>query len=598
MNKKLFSIMFLGTLATFSAQEKQIDEVLVQGKFFETPYQKVNENIVVIQHKEIEQSPAKSIDELLQQYTGVDIRKRGGNGVLSDISIRGGSYDQVLILVNGVRMNDSQTGHNSFNIPIDLSNVEQIEIVKGPAARRFGNNAYAGVINIITKTHKEKTVKITAEGGDFEAYSLGANINLGGEKFSQSLQANTAYSTGYRYNTDYQIRNVFYQNQLDIKNGKVGIQAGFSEKKFGSNGFYGSSADQYEETQASIVSMAYRQKLGNWGLNANAYWRRGQDMYLWKRQNPAAYRNMHIGNNVGGQLNASYDSKIGTTGLGVELRKEFLASNNLGHRNRFLTQVFFEHHFSFFSEKLQIVPGISWANYDKAGNFFYPGVDVGFNFNENNKIYANVARVNRIPTFTELYYSNRENIGDADLKPESAISSEVGYRYQNPKITAKVSGFMRNSSDAIDWVRNTSAEKWAAKNVGDMNLKGVEVEFSHRPVDWFSYSAGYTYIDNKRETEGYALSKYALENLKHQLVGKVEARFLKYFSNQLIYRYNQRLDFLSYHLLDYKISFKKNGLDIYGLINNVTNTQYEEVALVPLPKRWFHVGISYTIKMN
>ena len=598
MNKKLFSIVFLGTLATFSAQEKQIDEVLVQGKFFETPYQKVNENIVVIQHKEIEQSPAKSIDELLQQYTGVDIRKRGGNGVLSDISIRGGSYDQVLILVNGVRMNDSQTGHNSFNIPIDLSNVEQIEIVKGPAARRFGNNAYAGVINIITKSHKEKTVKITAEGGDFEAYSLGANINLGGEKFSQSLQANTAYSTGYRYNTDYQIRNVFYQNQLDIKNGKVGIQAGFSEKKFGSNGFYGSSADQYEEIQASIVSMAYRQKLGNWGLNANAYWRRGQDMYLWKRQNPAAYRNMHIGNNVGGQLNASYDSKIGTTGLGVELRKEFLASNNLGHRNRFLTQVFFEHHFSFFSEKLQIVPGISWANYDKAGNFFYPGVDVGFNFNENNKIYANVAKVNRIPTFTELYYSNRENIGDADLKPESAISSEVGYRYQNPKITAKVSGFMRNSSDAIDWVRNTSAEKWAAKNVGDMNLKGVEVEFSHRPVDWFSYSAGYTFIDNKRETEGYALSKYALENLKHQLVGKVEARFLKYFSNQLIYRYNQRLDFLSYHLLDYKISFKRNGLDIYGLINNVTNTQYGEVALVPLPKRWFHVGISYTIKMN
>jgi tonB-dependent receptor domain protein len=598
MNKKLFSIVFLGTLATFSAQEKQIDEVLVQGKFFETPYQKVNENIVVIQHKEIEQSPAKSIDELLQQYTGVDIRKRGGNGVLSDISIRGGSYDQVLILVNGVRMNDSQTGHNSFNIPIDLSNVEQIEIVKGPAARRFGNNAYAGVINIITKSHKEKTVKITAEGGDFEAYSLGANINLGGEKFSQSLQANTAYSTGYRYNTDYQIRNVFYQNQLDIKNGKVGIQAGFSEKKFGSNGFYGSSADQYEEIQASIVSMAYRQKLGNWGLNANAYWRRGQDMYLWKRQNPAAYRNMHIGNNVGGQLNASYDSKIGTTGLGVELRKEFLASNNLGHRNRFLTQVFFEHHFSFFSEKLQIVPGISWANYDKAGNFFYPGVDVGFNFNENNKIYANVAKVNRIPTFTELYYSNRENIGNADLKPESAISSEVGYRYQNPKITAKVSGFMRNSSDAIDWVRNTSAEKWAAKNVGDMNLKGVEVEFSHRPVDWFSYSAGYTFIDNKRETEGYALSKYALENLKHQLVGKVEARFLKYFSNQLIYRYNQRLDFLSYHLLDYKISFKRNGLDIYGLINNVTNTQYGEVALVPLPKRWFHVGISYTIKMN
>ncbi len=107
-----------------------------------------------------------------------------------------------------------------------------------------------------------------------------------------------------------------------------------------------------------------------------------------------------------------------------------------------------------FQNKLLITPGISWVNYDKVGNFLYPGVDVGFNFNDHHKVYANVARVNRIPTFTDLYYSSRTELGNPSLKAESAISSEVGYQFRISQITAKVSGFMKNSHDAIDWVKN------------------------------------------------------------------------------------------------------------------------------------------------
>ena len=350
MKKQLLSIMLLGSIVSSYAQEgvREIEEVFVQGKFLNTPYKKVVENVVVISEQEIKNSPAQSIDELLQQVSGLDVRRRGANGVQSDISIRGGSFDQTLILVNGIRMNDSQTGHNSMNIPVSMDNIERIEVIKGPAARRFGNNAYSGVVNIITKAKEGKNAKISAEYGDFNTYVLGASVNLGNEKFAQSLSANTTASDGYRYNTDYKISNVFYQNQLKIKNGSLGVQAGFSEKKFGANGFYASpkATEQYEEVQASIVSMFYQQKLGNFGLKSNVYWRRGQDMYLYIRNRPEVYRNMHLGNNVGGEVNASYESAIGTTGLGVELRKEFLVSSNLGQRDRFLTQVFFEHHFS------------------------------------------------------------------------------------------------------------------------------------------------------------------------------------------------------------------------------------------------------------
>lgn len=603
MIKKIGSIFLLGSMLYAHAQEKttDIESIEFQGKFTSTPYKSANQNITVITKEDIANSPAKSIDEVLQQVPGMDIRRRGANGVQSDIGFRGSSFEQVLLLLNGIRMNDSQTGHNSMNVPVDMDDVERIEIIKGPAARRFGQNAYAGVINIITKTNPGKRVKISADGGDYETYGFGFNAQLGNEKFSNSLQANSATSQGYMYNTDYEIRNVFYQSKLNIKNGDLKLQAGFSEKKFGANGFYASkdATEQYEETQASIVSVAHQQKFGNLKLNSNVYWRRGQDMYLYDRNKPDGYRNMHIGNNVGGEVNSSYQWGLGTTGVGVELRKEFLASNNLGERNRFVSQVFFEHHFSLLDKKLNISPGISWANYSKEGNFFYPGLDVGYNFNQNNKIYGNIARVHRVPTFTDLYYVSKTEQGNPDLLPENALSSEIGYQYQSSRILAKVSGFMRNSNNSIDWVKTDIADKvWYAQNVGKIDTKGVEIELSHRVFDWLKYTAGYTYLDSKVKKSNGLVSRYILDNLKHQVVAKLETRFLKYFTNELVYRYNERLNLGTYNLLDEKLSFSRKDLSVYVLINNLTNTIYTEAFGVEMPQRWFHLGFSYTINIK
>ncbi|PJJ66819.1 TonB-dependent receptor plug domain-containing protein [Chryseobacterium geocarposphaerae] len=603
MIKKIGSLFLIGSVFFVKAQEKtsDIETIEIQGKFISTPYKSANQNITVITKEEITNSPAKSIDEVLQQVAGMDIRRRGANGVQSDVSFRGSSFEQVLLLINGIRMNDSQTGHNSLNIPVDLADVERIEVIKGPAARRFGQNAYAGAINIITKINPGKKVKINAEAGDFETYGLGLSAHSGGEKFSNSLNMSSNSSQGYMHNTDYDIRNIFYQSQLKIKDGDIRLQAGFSEKKFGANGFYSSAAatEQYEELQASIISLAHRQSFGKFKLNSNVYWRRGQDMYLFNRQKPEIYRNMHIGNNVGGEVNSSYDWGLGTTGIGVELRKEFLASNNLGNRERFVSQVFFEHYFSFFDKKLNISPGISWANYSNAGNFFYPGLDVGYNFNSNNKIYGNISKVHRVPTFTDLYYVSKTEHGNPDLKPENALYAEIGYQYQTRDILAKVSGFLRNSSNSIDWTKISLNDLiWNAQNVGDMEIKGIEVEVNHQLLKWLKYSAGYTYLDNDFKQPKDLVSRYTLDNLKHQFIGKLETKFLKNFTNELVYRYNERLNNRSYNLLDEKISFAKKDFSVYVLINNITNTEYTETFGVKMPKRWFHLGFTYNINIK
>ncbi len=598
MKKLVCSVLFLGVIGMFSAQEKEseISEITVQGKFLNLPLKKVNENITVISKQELENSPAKSIEEVLAQFTGMDIRKRGANGVQADISVRGSSFEQVLILVNGIRINDSQTGHNSMNIPFDLASVEKIEIVKGPAARRFGQNAYAGVINIITKPSSDENIVFTASGGDFKTYSLGVGANFGNTRSSNFIQVNSSSSDGYRYNTDYKINNIFYQNRYKIENGNVNFQAGIQEKKFGANGFYATPAakDQYEETQASIVSLGIDKNYEKWGLNSAVYWRRGQDMYEYIRNKPEIYRNMHIGNNFGAELNGSYRSDLGTTGLGLELRKEFLASNNLGHRERFVTQVFFEHHFSFLENKLNISPGISWANYDTEGNFFYPGLDLGFDFSEHHKIYGNIAKVNRIPTFTDLYYVSKTEAGNPDLKPENAISAEVGYRFQKHNFLGKISGFLRDSDNSIDWSKQNENDIWRAENIGKIHTKGVEVELAQHFNSFLkSYSVGYTFLESNYEQPTGLLSRYVMENLKHQFVAKLEVFFLKKFTNQLIYRYNERVSTGSYQILDEKLSYDAKNYNIYIMVNNILDTEYTETFGVPMPGRWFHIGVSF-----
>lgn len=579
-------------------QENKIDEVYLQGRFLSVPYNDVNENVTVITKEQVENIPATSIDELLQFYSGLDIRRRGSNGVQSDIGIRGSSFEQVLILINGIRMNDSQTGHNTFNIPFDISAVERIEIIKGSSAKLYGQNVFAGVINIVTKSSADEKVIIKAQGGDFKTYDLSASGTFGSETFTNLLQVSNAASDGYRYNTDYQMRNVFYQNKLKLNEGNISLQAGFSEKKFGANGFYASPAytNQYEETQASVVSLQYQQKFNHLSVNSSLYWRRGQDMYLLKRDNPSFYRNMHIGNNVGGTVNVSYESTLGITSVGIDYRKEFLTSSNLGERKRDVTQVFFDHQFRFFNQKLEINPGASLANYS-GDNFIYPGVDIGYIINPNHKVFGAVSKGFRIPTFTDLYYTSPTENGNPTLVPENAVSSELGYRFQNHKVLAKISGFIRNTTNGIDWQKDSSSDPWKAVNIAKIHLKGIETEFRHQLFSFMNYRLAYTYLDNHYK-DGVTYSRFSLQNLRHQFVAQFDLKFLKFFSNQLIYKYSERVNLGSYNVLDEQLNFRIKDLNFYVLMNNLTNTKYVETNLVPMPGRWFHIGFTYQIKIN
>ena len=225
-------------LAIEGEPEKEIDQVTVTASKVATPLSEATRLVTVISAKEIAQTPARSIQELLTYVAGIDVAQRGAQGVQADISIRGGSHDQTIILLNGINISSSKTGHLSFDFPINLSDIERIEILRGPSALIYGTGAFSGAINIITKHEADKSLyaKISAGMHRLTGAELRGALALG--KTQNSLSLSRRSSAGYRSNTDYEIYNALWQSRLILSEAnKMELQLGYSDKQFGVNSF-------------------------------------------------------------------------------------------------------------------------------------------------------------------------------------------------------------------------------------------------------------------------------------------------------------------------------------------------------------------------
>ena len=329
-----------------------MQEVVVSSTHIELPLSENTRSIEVISSEIIRNSGVQTLVDLLQRYAGIDIRRRGLMGMQADLYIRGGSFDQTLLLIDGIKLDDAQTGHHTLNFLPPPEVIERIEIVKGPAARIFGQNAFTGAVNIVTKKNFAQQSEAVVQTGSFNQWSTGITVARPGTKGGVLIHHSSHQSDGYRYNTDFENQNYFVKGQLGNTSTPIDFIALFSEREFGANGFYASSeaTDQYEATQAGLIGFSSRIQKGDWLLKPRLYWRRGQDEYVFIRNQPEVYRNLHITNKIGAALDASYESSWGTTGLGVDVSRITIASNNLGNRSRWMMTFFGEHTFSLWDE--------------------------------------------------------------------------------------------------------------------------------------------------------------------------------------------------------------------------------------------------------
>jgi vitamin B12 transporter len=617
-------LMALGITVSANAQNRPIQaakndstnvlkEVIVQENRIQLPFSQQNRNIWIIDQEKIKSLPARSVSELLSYVSGVDVRQRGPGGSQADISMDGGTFDETLVLLNGVKVSDPQTGHNMMNLPITLADIDHIEVLRGSASRIYGINALTGAINIVTRSAQKTGVsanlfsgssfkKDEVSGDTYANYGIQARGSLVHKGGLHSLSVAQEAGNGYRYNTAFNNQKVFYQGQLPVgKNDRLDLMAGYTHNNFGANGYYSAPGDKESEETVNtlLASVGYTTKLSeNWTIMPRISYRNNVDDYLYIKQSPDKFHNHHKTNVFDAELNNTIQTKIGTFGLGLEARTEDINSTNLGKRNRTNAGVFGEYKFEPV-DRLLINLG-AYANYNSDyGWQAFPGIDAGYNFYGNWRLFANFGTGQRLPTFTDLYYKGPTNIGNDLLKPEKSTYAEGGLKFNDESLVVNASYFVRRIDNFIDWVKAIQTEPWKPENFSQVNTKGFtlsadyQVNVQSEILSNLRLGASYTNLDPSFKTTLATanFSRYALESLRNQLSGTVNAEFSKLLALTVTARYNERINYKSYTVLDARLAFKQRNYSIYADGANLFNVAYIEAGAVPMPGSWFTLGI-------
>ena len=656
----LIAVLTIATLASFScslfAQTDTVfmEEVEIRSSRMPILIQKTAKVVHIISKEEIEILPANNLSHILDQVASTDVRSRGADGIQSDISIRGGNFEQTLILLNGININDVQTGHHNMNIPVNLNDIEKIEILQGPGNRFFGLNAYSGAINIITKQAYEKSGSLSGFYGSNSRFGTSSSASFGTKKFRNYLSATYSQSDGYLTeeinNTDYKTGTLFYGGQIKIGQAKLNINAGYIYKAFGANDFYTPSFPwQYEaiNTYFASAQTSFGNKIK---ILPSIYYRRHQDRFelfredIYKRTNnyfingndTAGFgngyyysgHNHHLTNVYGGKIIARLQSNFGKTSLGTDIRSEQILSNILGKdmnqnlpvpgsdfgffsksSNRNRINIFTEHYINI--DKIAFSAGVSFAASPDFNPLTTGGADISYTITRFAKLYVSFNRSARLPSFTDLYYAGPTNIGNPDLKPETALSYEIGLKKNSKNFSWYINTYLRNGHNTIDWIKTSETDKWQSQNLTELKTIGGEAgavfTFQNKKlIDRIRISYAY---NNSKVKENYFISKYVLDYMEHQLKLSVNHRLIKNFNISWHIKVEDRAgsyteysisnksetEYSPFILADAKINYAFGIITIFGELSNILNTEYHEISSVVMPGRRFRLGMEINL---
>ena len=561
-------------------------------------------DVQIISKKDIQSLPVRSVNELLSYVSGLDIRERGPFGAQADISMMGAGFEQCLILINGVPMRDPQTGHHMLNLPVDLSQIERIEVMNGTAGRIYGSNALAGAINIITSlpragTSFVETFNATASSQEgYVANGIQAMAAFGRNRSQHSISAGQFKTNGYRYNSANEQHRISYLGHYQLKrNNTLDIMAGHFKNSFGANGYYAYPYDKdaFEDVNTSFVSAKANivDQKNIWTFKPIVYARFNQDHYVFIKDNPSYYENTHNSKAAGVELHATRGNKFGQLGLGAEARTEIIQSTNLGDHSRSFFNVYGEERFML--GKFNTTLGVN-AQYNTAnGVSFFPGIETIRHFTNKSAIFANVGTGNRLPSYTELYYSDRSNTGNDSLLGEKARNVEVGFK-KFGKLNFTASGFYRIVYNAINYTRASDADKWTPSNFTTVNFLGINANLHWQVGDKASLKLNYTYLDAQLGTENDVQSKYALYHARHRVTFQYRQQITNTLSTNITVRYTERFTGTNYTVLDFRGMWKLNeNITMNFDVTNLLDRKYIDQGYIEMPGRWYRVGFRFNI---
>lgn len=339
------------------------DEVVVTASRMPTNFDETNRNVVVLSRYDIENSGATSMQELLGYAAGVDVRTRGINGVQSDINIRGCAFDQSLVLIDGVKVSDPQTGHHNMNIPLNVSDIDRIEVLKGHGSRLYGPNALGGTINIITRRSAEKSITMNLSGGEFGLFEGSVSLSQPFRNSSHQVSFARSRSDGYMDASEHDINSAYYGSTLRIGAGELDFTLGYQDKEFGASTFYSDLfPDEWEHTTSIFTNISGSILHGSNIYRVSLFQRNHRDDFVLDNAHPDWYRNKHTTDLYGGDVQATFSSRFGDLSVGGEVSQEVIESKSLGNHNRNRFGMFAEHKFALY-RRIDMTWGATAYNY-------------------------------------------------------------------------------------------------------------------------------------------------------------------------------------------------------------------------------------------
>lgn len=570
--------------------------------------------VAQISHSEIEALPVSNIADILAFLPNLDVRSRGAGSAQSDISLRGGTFDQVQILINGVPVQDVQTGHYALNIPISSALIERIEVLN------TADNALCGAINIVTRTPQ------------YDAYTLQMNAGTNGEvnpvfagswkrgevlvnssvEYARSEgyyspDANTKEQEALRH-TDYQLANVYLQTRwrgLDVQTGAQYKDAGLG------TGYGYASTDQFDATRTVFASATYNDSIHpHWHLSARMAYRGQYDRYEWHRGTPM---NTHWTHNTQAALYAVCHWLEGhKTTFGAEFKDEYIASSNMGEHNRWQASLHAGHSYQW--RGLEASLNIA-GHYNSWCGWYGSGIaEIGYKRSRSG-VALTATRSLRMPTWTDLYYKAGVQRGDSTLKAEKAWTLALNGHYtwlwqEAGRLQIAGDIYYRWGEDIIDWNYNETDSLFHVTNHNRVNTFGLELSAEYHLNAWLrTVALRYAYTNLSLDQTN--TQSHYLDHLRHKIVLHIDHGIYVWAKGRLGANWSLRWqdragtyvdiygkagnEFQPVLLLDGAIYVEHARMRISMECNNMTNRHYYEYGGVLMPGVQGRVRISAKI---
>ncbi|HTA43202.1 MAG TPA: TonB-dependent receptor [Bryobacteraceae bacterium] len=591
---KFCFFVFLATVslcAQQTAAPQENESIIVTGTAEPIPLSEADRDVNVIPLPEKQRPLYESWFDLLNLDPALDLKQSVPGGFQGDLSIRGATFGQTLVLLNGLRVNDVQTGHFNLDLPVPLEMISDLQVLKGSGSTLYGSDAIGGVVNARTEPFEPGELRLLGGAGNFGFNQEHAIAAFGQSWWQEELAFARDFSTGFMPDRDYRNLALSSLSTLKSRLGATSLLFAYSDRPFGANDFYGAPEQQWERTKTWFASA--HQDLGK-NTEANFAFRKHTDLYVYIRDDPAFYTNHHLEQDWQGNLRRRDKLPFhGVLSYGVEGLAESIQSTNLGvhSRTRGSGYLFYDLRSA---RRLSLSAGIREEVYGANQVATSPSLSGAAWLSGRFKLRGAASHAFRLPSYTDIYYSSPSTIGNTNLKPETANSYEGGLdAWLRNDMHASVTVFRRRDTNVIDYVLPAGSNIYEAQNLPPLDFTGVEAGVVYDPRSTEHIGVSFTALHGQYASPENLVTEYTFNYPVHYAIVEWRGKIVKNVIGRTRIGALNRVGTNAYAVWDASVAYSAGRIRPFLQLTNITSTVYQDIPLVAEPKRGIIGGAEF-----